>query len=154
MSILELLDQQHREVVARMDDIRGSASDGDLEQFLAFLHDEVESHFRLEEEGLFPELQQIPWIANGPLRVMEVEHSTFRSMLSGADGAAAQADLANLRGRLLDIIGLLQSHIQKEDGMLFPMAFEALGPEQWERIERLPVMRTHAVPDGSLPAGR
>ncbi len=138
-TVIDLLSRQHRDVLAHMAAVEGDLADRAVAAaFIAFLDADVASHFRLEEEVLFPELAQIPTIAVGPLRVMQAEHDTFRALLERARDAARRADSAAVRVALVDLINLLRAHITKEDGVLFPLAATRLSPEQVQRMEEAP----------------
>jgi iron-sulfur cluster repair protein YtfE (RIC family) len=139
-TVIDLLTRQHGDVLAHLATAEGHLADRALAaDFIAFLDSEVVSHFRLEEEVLFPELAQIPTIAAGPLHVMNAEHETFRSLLEAAKLSEARADLVGLSTTLTDLINMLRSHISKEDGVLFPLAEARLSPEQLQRIEHAAV---------------
>ncbi len=139
-TVIGLLGRQHRDVLARMAAVEDGLGEHAIAiDFIAFLDADVASHFRLEEEVLFPELAQIPAIAVGPLRVMQAEHDTFRALLEGARDAARRGDSAAARVALVDLINLLRAHITKEDGVLFPLALARLSPEQTQRMERAAV---------------
>lgn len=90
-------------------------------------------HHRKEEGVLFEAMiaaglpKQV-----GPVGVMLSEHEQGRAFtrgmqmaaerLAGGDASAAPAVIANARG----YAALLRQHIQKEDGILFPMADEVI----------------------------
>lgn len=90
-------------------------------------------HHRKEEGVLFEAMvgaglpRQV-----GPVGVMLVEHEQGRAFtrgmraaaerLAGGDASAAAAVVANARG----YAALLRQHIQKEDGILFPMADQVI----------------------------
>jgi hemerythrin-like domain-containing protein len=135
-STIDLLGRQHQEVLKVLAETEMRLEDGAATATLAeYLEGEVQEHFRLEEESLFPVLAEHPAIAGGPLRVMQMEHEAFRGLLadlrlaiSGGDGPA-QAQVA------ADLIALLRGHIAKEDEVLFPMANALLGEEALRRVD-------------------
>jgi hemerythrin-like domain-containing protein len=134
--VINLLGRQHAEVLTRItrdqhrfDEPRVAAA------FLDFLASDVVTHFQLEEDILFPELAQIPRLADGPLRVMNAEHTAFRDLLAAASEARERGDTKRMGDDAADLAALLQAHIAKEDGVLFPMALDALSKEQLERID-------------------
>ena len=107
-------------------------------------------HHAKEEEKLFPALEQrgIPRVG-GPIGMMLAEHKQGRAYVRAMAEAAncyskgekpAAAELIESgRGYVM----LLRQHIAKEDGMLFPMADQALSgeeqthlAEEFEAIER------------------
>lgn len=130
-ALIDLLGRQHQEVLARIAADQPRFAEPEVAaRFLDFLQREVMSHFSLEEEILFPELARIPSIAAGPLRVMEAEHDSFRDLLARGKEEHARGDDAGLGRTAADLAALLQTHIAKEDRVLFPMALEVLGAER------------------------
>jgi len=135
-AVIDRLTQDHAAVLARIDrDLPGLADARIAGGFLAFLEREVVGHFRLEEEVLFPELRRIAAIAAGPLRVMEAEHAAFRERLAAGQEARERSDGPRLSVAAADLAALLRAHIAKEDGVLFPMALDALSEAQLGRMD-------------------
>lgn len=136
-AVIDELKQEHVEVLARIAAAEGQFADaGVCARFVAFLERDVVTHFRTEEEVLFPELARIPSIANGPLRIMNAEHDAFRHLLQAARQARQDGDGHALTTAATDLATLLQRHIAKEDGVLFPLALEMLTVEQLDRLDR------------------
>lgn len=134
--LIDLLERQHADVLARIDrDVDRFADFATVRAFVAFLDAEVVGHFRLEEELLFPSLRLLPGLADGPLRVMDAEHAAFRELLSVGKNAldAGVAEPATLAAG--DLAALLRGHIAKESGVLFPMALELLTTDHLDRID-------------------
>lgn len=106
--------------------------------FLGFFREFADRcHHAKEEEVLFPALERAGVSARfGPLAVMHEEHEqgrelveTMRSLLAPAgEGSAVARDALLRRGEAL--VGLLRSHIDKEDHCLFPMVEERLDDEE------------------------
>ena len=106
-------------------------------------------HHGKEEDNLFPRLEELGVPREGgPLGVMLFEHDEGRAYIGAiadavdayelGDEAAARTIAGNARG----YVGLLRGHIQKEEGVLFPMADQVLSAddqrsleESFERIE-------------------
>jgi hemerythrin-like domain-containing protein len=100
-------------------------------------------HFK-EEDTLFPELiaAGIP-SEGGPIGCMLGEHdfgrSCLRSVGENLDAAAsgspeARATVATKARAYLD---MLRQHINKEDRILFQMAYRALAPEAMDRLRQV-----------------
>ena len=108
-------------------------------------------HHKKEEGVLFEEM-----VANGlprdtgPIAAMLADHEQGRAYtramdeaarkLAAGDASARQAVIDNARG----YVALLRQHIQKEDGILFPLANRVIPPsaqddvaEGFERVEHL-----------------
>ena len=84
-------------------------------------------HFRLEEEVLFPELEQAHPGARGPTSVMRGEHAQARRLLEDLTTAAAMGSRSETLGLVETLLMLLQQHNAKEEGILYPMADAVLG---------------------------
>jgi len=110
-------------------------------------------HHAKEEELLFPALEAegMPREA-GPIAVMLHEHVVGRSYVGKIADHLEAASRGNAEARqtvlryTLAYADLLTGHIQKENGILFNMADQILGPEQHEHLEQ--VYRT-AIPAGA-----
>ena len=135
-TVIDQLRQEHVEVLAQIARVERRLEDAEVcAGFLDFLEHEVVTHFATEEELLFPELARIPSIASGPLRIMNVEHDTVRELLHAARRARRDGNDHKLPMIAADLATLLQRHIAKEDGVLFPLALELLAEEQLDRVD-------------------
>lgn len=100
-------------------------------------------HHAKEEHVLFPHLERrgIPR-EGGPVGVMLAEHEQgrayVRSMAESREGAAAGDDRARqtFLGAVRGYCDLLVNHIEKENGVLFPMAERVLSPTDGEELLR------------------
>ncbi len=108
-----------------------------------FIATEVKLHNQMEEEALFPLLEQVVG-PGGPVAVMLMEH---RQLWEGLDALTLQlADLRdspekqNLILAVADsadfVINLLTNHIAKEDRVLYPMAQQVLRREAMQEVAR------------------
>lgn len=98
-----------------------------LESTTAF-HDALLRHFAMEEEVLFPELEQANPAAGGPVSVMCMEHRQMRQLLDELVHAVRAHDPDTCLGDLETLHMLSQQHNAKEEGVLYPLADNALGP--------------------------
>ena len=151
MKPTEILSAEHRVILRvlacleRIIDaaVRQRRLDGDdarsaLEFFRTFAD---ACHHGKEEDHLFPKLVAAGLPADGgPVAVMLAEHddgrAAVRGMLEVLDGAGSgdTADLKAFARRGRTFIELLRGHIRKEDGILFPMAANFLGPEAIQEV--------------------
>jgi hemerythrin-like domain-containing protein len=132
---IETLGIQHRTVLAHLNEFEaGTPGRPALEALHAFLAGEVDEHFGLEEEALFPVLARHPQLAVGPLAVMEVEHREFRALV-GELAAALDADDPRAPAVARAIGVLLRAHIDKEDRVLFPLAGHLLSAAELQEVE-------------------
>jgi len=97
-----------------------------LSEITAFMDKDLETHFKREEEALFPVLGNYIGIETGPINVMLIEHNNCRDLSAGFKAKVngyrsdknhkALADAGNSLSRLLS------EHEDKEDNILFRMA--------------------------------
>jgi iron-sulfur cluster repair protein YtfE (RIC family) len=98
-------------------------------------------HFRLEEDVLFPELEQAHPGARGPTSVMRGEHAQARRLLEDLTTAAAMGSRSETLGLVETLLMLLQQHNAKEEGILYPMAdavLETTGEALAARLDEAP----------------
>jgi hemerythrin-like domain-containing protein len=133
---IDTLGSQHRTVLARLHEIAAAApAAAPLPDFLAFLQSEVQEHFALEEDFLFPALARHAQLAQGPLAVMEAEHEEFRALVAELAVALRTGNAAAAAGAARDVVGLLRAHIDKEDHVLFPMARHVLSAAELDDLD-------------------
>lgn len=136
---IELLGSQHQEVLAHLEAIEHamalSAATGDIADFVSYLECEVMDHFVIEEQALFPVLARHIGQAQGPLAMMDAEHSIFRQLLAELGVASRSRDIEQQQRRTQDITDLLRAHIAKEDQVLFPMAAHMLSPQEHAEVD-------------------
>ena len=91
------------------------------ETAIAF-RDALLHHFALEEEVLFPALEQANPAAGGPTGVMRMEHRQIRHLLDDLAEAVRARDSDTCLGDLETLHMLSQQHNAKEEGILYPLA--------------------------------
>ncbi len=144
MNALQELRQEHEAVKLTLrvldricQKIEGSGTLGDpqhVEQLLEFFTVFVDKcHHGKEEELLFPALEQVGVGRDrGPIGVMLEEHQRGRECVRKMKAAFSQfkAGAADGAGDFTtsarDYIALLHQHIDKEDGVLYPLAEKQL----------------------------
>ena len=99
------------------------ATAGELtRQFL----NEMERHFMMEEQVLFPAFEQQTGIIQGPTTIMREEHQQMRQLLMQLQSALDEQQ----RDEFLDtgetLLIMMQQHNMKEEGMLYPMCDQQL----------------------------
>jgi iron-sulfur cluster repair protein YtfE (RIC family) len=86
----------------------------------------LQRHFDLEEEMLFPAVERASPAAAGPTGVMRTEHRQMRYVLDELTSAVRARDRAACLGNLESLHMLGQQHNAKEEGILYPLADDAL----------------------------
>lgn len=106
------------------------AAQKSLEDFL----NEMEDHFRCEEEILFPAFEAASGMTQGPTQVMRVEHAQMRSLMQQLrEESAAQSEDA-FSGTAETLLILMQQHNMKEENILYPMCDQHVGADVGPKI--------------------
>ena len=125
-SITEFFENDHREIDAIFEGLAYEDAAKDLSLFKEFDR-RLERHIRLEEDLLFPAIGAIsPMIAQGPVRIMKLEHEAIRHSKAKAKEAFEKGDLAGSREHCEAVKEVLTQHNMKEEQILYPMADQAL----------------------------
>lgn len=88
--------------------------------------DELENHFRTEEESLFPAFEAATGMTGGPTQVMRYEHAQMRDLLEQMATAMKQQDGNAFAGAAETLLILMQQHNMKEESILYPMCDQTL----------------------------
>jgi regulator of cell morphogenesis and NO signaling len=134
-SVLQLLNEMNR-VLESADTSVAVSWKPFFESALKFFKKDVATHFKKEEDALFPALERYVGRDGGPIAVMLSEHQQHNSLLKELGDAVAAGDLAGLRLVWASFNPLLTMHIVKEDSVLFPMAEHMLTEDDWSRVGR------------------
>jgi len=149
----DVLEEEHR-VIERMLEclekmVEKAQSDGKLDRAaaldaVAFFREFADRcHHAKEETHLFPMMEAHGFSPQaGPTAVMRHEHEQGRAHVAGmAEAAKALGDdpkaLATFTRHARAYTELLHEHIAKENECLFPMANNALGPEEQKKLLEL-----------------
>ncbi len=93
----------------------------------------MKSHLSMEEEILFPAFEAATGMRGGPTQVMRTEHQQMRAILAEMATAGSQGDMETVLDHGDTLLMLIQQHNVKEEGILYPMAEQALASE-WSAI--------------------
>lgn len=162
MKTTEILSQEHRvieQVLSCLEELvaetpaPGKFDWESADQMLEFFRNFADRcHHAKEEDALFPAMEARGFSPSvGPTAVMRSEHEQGRRLMAAMSeavrgGMDQEPDaIAAFRSAARSYIQLLRSHIQKEDGCLFPMADNFLGEaddcellRQFDRAEHAP----------------
>lgn len=133
---LHVLLEEHRFFKEVMEEMESILQHGGDPQRLAELFShlkEYDNHKLREENALFPYLEKHGMAR--PPRVMWMEHDHQRKEIREMEGPVGEGDLVGIKGRLLDLIGHIRRHFQKEEGVLFPSALRLLSDEEWKGVK-------------------
>jgi iron-sulfur cluster repair protein YtfE (RIC family) len=101
------------------------------QQATKFFEDDLTQHFEAEESVLFPSMQGIP----AAILLMDellLEHRELEELVR----RLREADVKELAGLLTEFATLLESHIRKEERILFPIYEREVAPDVAARVER------------------
>jgi hemerythrin-like domain-containing protein len=138
--ILLVLDAAEREVQRSGE--TGQVRTEDVAKMVDLLRNFADRcHHAKEEDLLFVKMQERGFSASsGPIAVMLQEHNEGRrrvkAVADGLAGAAAgdPAAIAQVRDNLAAYAQLLRAHIAKENNILYPMADQALTPDDQQAL--------------------
>lgn len=122
-AIMEMV-RQHRECDEYLTRCEAALHEADLARAAAnfkLFSDELDQHFALEEERLFPAFENATGMRSGPTVVMRGEHAEIRGLRDEAASALGAADVAGALGAVDTLNVLIQQHNVKEENILYPM---------------------------------
>ena len=126
--------QDHRECDAQWAAVEQAVDSGDgaAEAFQRFER-AMQRHLAMEEDVLFPALEQATGMQGGPTQVMRHEHSQMRAVLDQMRAAAEAGDFDAVVDHGDTLLMLIQQHNMKEEGVLYPLAERALSGS-WQQL--------------------
>ena len=128
--ISEYLAQGHRHCDDLFVSVENDVADGRIVEAQAG-HDafqlEMETHFSMEEEIMFPAFESRTGMTAGPTEMMRMEHTQMRELLGRMKTAIADHDAEAYLGLSETLLMIMQQHNFKEEQILYPMADDVLG---------------------------
>ena len=109
-----------------------------VQGFVDFLEHALKTHFREEEEALFPYLKKYMGENFGPVDQMLLEHKEIEQahMIMGEELASKSPDLDRFLVASETVLDVLEFHIDKEDDILWPFARNRLTPEELAEVDK------------------
>jgi iron-sulfur cluster repair protein YtfE (RIC family) len=89
----------------------------------------LETHFRTEEEILFPAFEGATGMTGGPTQMMRFEHAQMRELVAQMTSALESGDADTFGGAAETLLILMQQHNMKEENILYPMCDRTLTPQ-------------------------
>ncbi len=127
--------QDHRECDNLFAPVEEAISKGDfekaLELFIPFKQAMLR-HFAMEEEVLFPKMEEFLGSGEGPIYVMKMEHAQIRSILDQMGKAIEAKNQQKALGFGETFMIMTQQHNMKEEQILYTMAEQL--PIQKEKV--------------------
>jgi NifU-like protein involved in Fe-S cluster formation/hemerythrin len=124
-TISSYLTQDHRacdEEFANMENAVAAEDWAKAEELSNKFSKDLEHHFSMEEEIMFPAFEQKTGMMGGPTAMMRMEHDQMRGVVAQMNTALASKDKNNFFGVSESLMMLMQQHNMKEEQMLYAMA--------------------------------
>jgi iron-sulfur cluster repair protein YtfE (RIC family) len=106
---------------------------GRFEEFAA----QMERHFDLEDNFLFPKFDERTGHSGGPTMVMKMEHNQMRVVIHEMRGAIEAKDKEQYLGQSETLLVLMQQHNYKEEAILYNMIDQLFGAEAEQLVAQL-----------------
>ncbi len=100
-------------------------------------HKAISRHFSMEEEELFPALEEAAGGPMGPTQVMRMEHEQMRGLFAEMEKALAAQDADAFLGAAETLLILMQQHNAKEEQIVYPLSDRLLGSRQGEILQQI-----------------
>jgi hemerythrin-like domain-containing protein len=98
------------------------------EKFDKFTCD-LEHHFNMEEQIMFPTFEERTGMVGGPTAMMRMEHEQMRSVVDQMKGDLSSQNKDHFFGLSESLMMLMQQHNMKEEQMLYAMVDSHLGAD-------------------------
>jgi hemerythrin-like domain-containing protein len=161
--IFEQMREDHRRVLDEIAVLDAAASTGHsgrrwrewpekaVEDVLAMLARQFETHMAAEDEVLFPALGEALPQSRPSIEPLSADHATLRTMLATImqtlKEPAAQERNEQLVVQLRDLVDLLRIHIRKEEAVVISVAEQVLRPHEVEALAaRMRVLAPNTAP--------
>lgn len=128
-SISEFMTREHRgcdETFASAEAQVDNEDWGQAEDLTRQFLNEMERHFMMEEQVLFPAFEQQTGITQGPTTIMREEHQQMRQLLMQLQSALDEQQRDEFMDTGETLLIMMQQHNMKEEGMLYPMCDQQL----------------------------
>ena len=137
MIISSYMRAEHRKCDELFTSAEKSVIEGDFDQaekeFLLFSNDTL-THFKKEEEALFPTFEEITANTEGPTRMMRYEHEQMRGLIGRMAEAIENKDKDAYLSIAESMMILLQQHNMKEEQMLYAMCERTIPQDKKESV--------------------
>ena len=137
--IKEFMTQDHRECDNLYAPVEEAISKGDFERALELFvpfKQAMLRHFAMEEEVLFPKMEEFLGGGEGPIHVMKMEHAQIRSILDQMGEAIETKNRQKALGFGETFMIMTQQHNMKEEQILYTMA-DQLPIEKEKIVEQM-----------------
>ena len=98
---------------------------------------QMDRHFDMEENLLFPQFDQRTGHVGGPTMVMRMEHNQMRVVIHETRAALEARDAQQYLGQSETFLVLMQQHNYKEEAVLYNMIDQVFGGEVEKLVAQL-----------------
>lgn len=129
----------HRACDEEFSEVENAVDAGDFEKAqnaFARFADDMDKHFRMEEDVLFKAFNESGAEGCNPTDVMIAEHNQTRELLGRMEQSLANKDSKEFFGIADNMMILLQQHNMKEENIMYRLCDNALGGESEQVLER------------------
>ncbi len=137
--IKEFMTQDHRECDNLYAPLEEALMQADFEKALELFvpfRNAMLKHFAMEEEVLFPKMEEFMGGGEGPIYVMKMEHSQIKSIINQLGEAIEAKNKDKALGLGETFMIMTQQHNMKEEQILYTMA-EQLPIEKEQTLEEM-----------------
>jgi len=137
--IKEFMTQDHRECDNLYAPLEEAIGQGDFEKALELFvpfKNAMLKHFAMEEEVLFPKMEEFIGGGEGPIYVMKMEHDQIRSIINQLGEAIKAKNRDKALGLGETFMIMTQQHNMKEEQILYTMA-EQLPLDKQKTLEEM-----------------
>lgn len=131
-ALTEPMQQHHKHCDNLFADAEAAAADKDWARagmLLGAFHNDLETHFRTEEEVLFPAFETATGMTGGPTQMMRFEHAQMRELVGRMEDALQRQAGEAFAGDAETLLILMQQHNMKEENILYPMCDRSLAAQ-------------------------
>ena len=108
-----------------------------IEQKVERLITDMLNHFKMEEEVMFPKIEERIGMSEGPTEVMRMEHNQIRQIMLQMQEAIKTSNWEQFLGLADSFMILVQQHNAKEEQILYSMADNVLSDIKDEIIDSM-----------------
>lgn len=139
-TISSFLTKDHRdcdEVFAQMENEVASENWANAnKKFEEFVGD-LEHHFNMEEQVMFPAFEQQTGMMGGPTAMMRMEHEQMRNVVEQMKKDLDDKNKNHFFGLSESLMMIIQQHNMKEEQMLYAMADNHLGASSAQVVQKM-----------------
>ncbi|MDD2640288.1 MAG: hemerythrin domain-containing protein [Sulfurimonadaceae bacterium] len=139
-TISSFLTKDHRacdEVFAQMENEVASENWANANKKFEEFRGDLEHHFNMEEQVMFPAFEQQTGMMGGPTAMMRMEHEQMRNVVEQMKKDLDEKNKNHFFGLSESLMMIIQQHNMKEEQMLYAMADNHLGASSAQVVQKM-----------------